>query len=205
MNVSVEGAVRLLSSANPVSDDQGRIAVQVSCPITMPNRSTITVRLSGASPGEIRKQALLYVRLEVQRIERFRLMVDQPGQALLSVGRGQAFEPMYFRVLAEGSRGTPAVDSRLNLQLLTSQDNNDLLFLTNDRCDVQPERSVHNPPHRLSILLTCRRTIDPNSGAHARRDRSPSAVCGAPRRHGQAGAASAGATNHLQGGPRVLI
>ncbi len=144
VNVSVEGAVRLLSSANALSDDQGRIAVQVSCPITMPSRSTIRAKLVGASLGETRKQALLYVRLEVQRIERLRLMVDQPGQALLSLGRGRAFEPMYFRVLAEGSRGTPAADSRLNLKVLTSQDNNDLFFLSNDRCDAQPERSVHN-------------------------------------------------------------
>jgi cysteine-rich repeat protein len=144
VNITTDGAVRLLSFANPVSDEQGRVAVQVSCPVTMPTRSTIHATLAGANAGEAQKRALFYVRLEVQVIERLRLMTDQPGQAALNIGRGRAFEPMYFRVLAEGSRGTPATQSRLNLELHTSQDNNDLLFLEGERCVANPERSVKN-------------------------------------------------------------
>ncbi len=143
VQIRTEGGVRLQSFASPVSDDQGRVVVQVSCPITMPNRSVIFAELDGAAAGDVRKRAQLFVRLEVQQIERLRLMVDQPGQSALGIGRARALEPFYFRVLAEGTRGTPAVASRLNLSVVASQPNNQLMALVNGQCVPAAERNLH--------------------------------------------------------------
>ena len=146
VQIRTEGGVRLQSFASPVSDDQGRVVVQVSCPITMPNRSVIFAELDGATAGDVRKRAQLFVRLEVQRIERLRLMVDQPGQSALAIGRARALEPFYFRVLAEGTRGTPAVASRLDLSVVASQPNNQLMALVNGQCvpaGAESPRAVH--------------------------------------------------------------
>ena len=55
----------------------------------MPNCSVIFAELDGAAAGDVRKRAQLFVRLEVQQIERLRLMVDQPGQSALAIGRAR--------------------------------------------------------------------------------------------------------------------
>lgn len=135
--IETEGSIQLISSARPSSDEDGLVPVRVSCPLTMPDRAAIKAELPG-----IGQQKTIYVRLEVQRIDRLRLLPDSPGQRLEELGKARAGEAMRFRVIAEDSRGNPAAESRLDLTVAISQASNQLMHLSEGTCVQDPAKDL---------------------------------------------------------------